>query len=221
VSDETRRTWSERFGVRILEGYGATETSPVIAFNTPMHFRAGTVGRLMPGIEHRLDPVPGISEGGRLVVRGPNVMAGYYRDSAPGVLEPVEDGWYDTGDIVSLDPDGFVSIQGRAKRFAKIAGEMVSLGAVEDLAARASPGFRHAALARPDPRKGEAVILVSEDPNLSRSALQRVAAEAGLPEIMLPREVLAGHSIPVLGTGKTDYVSLAKAAETPELQKAG
>jgi acyl-[acyl-carrier-protein]-phospholipid O-acyltransferase/long-chain-fatty-acid--[acyl-carrier-protein] ligase len=221
VSDETRKTWSERFGVRILEGYGATETAPVIAFNTPMHFRAGTVGRLMPGIEHRLDPVPGISEGGRLVVRGPNVMAGYYRDSAPGVVEPVEDGWYDTGDIVSVDPDGFVSIQGRAKRFAKIAGEMVSLGAVEDLAARASPGFRHAALARPDARKGEAVVLVSEDPNLSRAALQRAAAEAGLPEIMLPREVLPGRSIPVLGTGKTDYVSLAKAAEAPELQKAG
>jgi acyl-[acyl-carrier-protein]-phospholipid O-acyltransferase/long-chain-fatty-acid--[acyl-carrier-protein] ligase len=137
------------------------------------------------------------------------------------VVEPVEDGWYDTGDIVSVDPDGFVSIQGRAKRFAKIAGEMVSLGAVEDLAARASPGFRHAALARPDARKGEAVVLVSEDPNLSRAALQRAAAEAGLPEIMLPREVLPGRSIPVLGTGKTDYVSLAKAAEAPELQKAG
>ena len=209
VSDETRRTWADRFGIRILEGYGATETAPVIAFNTPMHAKAGTVGRLMPGIEGRLEPVAGIPEGGRLHVRGPNIMAGYYRDSAPGVIEPVPDGWYDTGDIVAIDEEGFVSIKGRAKRFAKIAGEMVSLGAVEDLAASASPDFRHAAVARPDARKGEAVTLVSEDPNLSRAALQRVAAERGVPEITLPREVLAGHAVPVLGTGKTDYVALA------------
>jgi acyl-[acyl-carrier-protein]-phospholipid O-acyltransferase/long-chain-fatty-acid--[acyl-carrier-protein] ligase len=213
VSDETRKTWSERFGIRILEGYGATETAPVIAFNTPMHFKVGTVGRLMPGIEHRLEPVTGIEDGGRLHVRGPNVMAGYYRDSAPGTLEPVQDGWYDTGDIVSVDGEGFVAIKGRAKRFAKIAGEMVSLGAVEDLAAKASPTFRHAALARPDARKGEAVVLVSEDPDLSRSALQRTAAEEGVPEIMLPRDVLAGRTVPVLGTGKTDYVALAASLE--------
>ncbi len=216
VSDETRRIWSERFGVRILEGYGATETAPVIAFNTPMHFKAGTVGRLMPAIEHRLDPVAGIAEGGRLHVRGPNVMKGYLRDAAPGILEPVADGWYDTGDIVAIDPDGFVSIQGRAKRFAKIAGEMVSLGAVEELAAKASPAARHAALARPDARKGEAVVLVSEDPALTRQTLIAAAAANGVPEIAIPRDVLAGRPIPVLGTGKTDYVALAASlAEAP------
>ena len=220
VSDETRRVWSERFGVRILEGYGATETAPVIAFNTPMHFRAGSVGRLMPGIEHRLEPVAGIEEGGRLQVRGPNVMLGYYRDAQPGVLEPVPDGWYDTGDIVDIDPEGYVFIKGRAKRFAKIAGEMVSLGAVEDLAAKASPTFRHAALARPDARKGEAVVLVSEDPSLTRQTLMRVGAEAGVPEIAIPRDVLAGRTIPVLGTGKTDYVALAASVEQDRSQAA-
>lgn len=214
VSDETRRVWSERFGVRILEGYGATETGPVIAFNTPMHFKAGTVGRLMPGIEARLDPVTGIEEGGRLFVRGPNVMAGYFRDTAPGVIEPVPDRWYDTGDIVAIDTDGFVAIKGRAKRFAKIAGEMVSLGAVEDLAAKVSPGFRHAAIARPDARKGEAVVLLSEDKALTREAIAKAASAAGIPEIMLPREVIAGAVIPVLGTGKTDYVTLATQALT-------
>ena len=208
VSDETRRVWSERFGVRILEGYGATETAPVIAFNTPMHFKPGTVGRLMPGIEHRLEAVPGIPDGGRLLVRGPNVMCGYLRDEAPGIVEPVPGGWYDTGDIVAIDADGFVSIKGRAKRFAKIAGEMVSLGAVEELATRASPSFRHAALARPDARRGEAVVLVSEDPGLARDTLVRTCAEAGWPEIMLPREVLAGWTVPVLATGKTDYATL-------------
>ncbi len=209
VGEDTRRVWMDRFGLRILEGYGATETAPVIAFNSPMHARNGTVGRLMPGMELRLDPVEGIAEGGRLVVRGPNVMAGYLRDTAPGVLEPVGDGWYDTGDIVTVDADGFIAIRGRAKRFAKIAGEMVSLGAVEELATRASPGFRHAALARPDPRKGEAVVLVSEDPGLTRDRLQAAAAEAGLPEILLPREVFSGRPVPALGTGKTDYVALA------------
>jgi acyl-[acyl-carrier-protein]-phospholipid O-acyltransferase/long-chain-fatty-acid--[acyl-carrier-protein] ligase len=141
-------------------------------------------------------------------------MAGYYRGTAPGVLEPVPDGWYDTGDIVSIDHDGFVTIQGRAKRFAKIAGEMVSLAAVEDLAARASPVFRHAAIARPDARKGEAVVLISEDPGLTRTDLVRTASEAGLPEIMLPRDVLSGRAIPVLGTGKTDYVALAALFES-------
>ena len=214
VSEETRRVWAERFGVRILEGYGATETSPVIAFNTPMHFKAGTVGRLMPGLEARLEPVAGIEGAGRLLVKGPNVMAGYFRDGAPGVLEPVPDGWYDTGDIVAIDGEGFLSIKGRAKRFAKIAGEMVSLGAVEDLAAKVSPGFRHAAVARPDARKGEAVLLLSEDPALTREAIAKAAAAAGVPEIMLPREVIAGATIPVLGTGKTDYVTLAAQAQT-------
>ncbi len=220
ISDETRRTWSERFGIRILEGYGATETAPVIAFNTPMHFKAGTVGRLMPGIEHRLEPVGGIEEGGRLFVRGPNVMLGYLRDGAPGVLEPVTDGWYDTGDIVALDGEDFVAIKGRAKRFAKIAGEMVSLGAVEDLALKASPTFRHAALARPDPRKGEAVMLVSEDPDLTRATLAKAASEAGVPEIMLPRDVLAGRTIPLLGTGKTDYPALETAMKDESRQAA-
>jgi acyl-[acyl-carrier-protein]-phospholipid O-acyltransferase/long-chain-fatty-acid--[acyl-carrier-protein] ligase len=214
VSDETRRVWSERFGVRILEGYGATETGPVIAFNTPMHFKAGTVGRLMPGLAAKLEPVAGIEGAGRLLVKGPNVMAGYFRDAAPGVIEPVADGWYDTGDIVAIDGEGFVSIRGRAKRFAKIAGEMVSLGAVEDLAARVSPGHRHAAIARPDARKGEAVVLLSEDKDITREAIAKAASAAGIPEIMLPREVIAGAAIPVLGTGKTDYVTLAAEART-------
>ena len=135
MKTETRRVYMEKFGLRILEGYGVTETSPVLAVNTPMFNRNGTVGRLMPAVEHKLEPVPGIADGGRLHVRGPNIMAGYYRVDNPGELEPPPGGWHDTGDIVSVDSDGFVAIKGRAKRFAKIAGELVSLAAVEQLAA--------------------------------------------------------------------------------------
>jgi len=204
VTDEARRVYADRFGLRILEGYGATECAPVVAFNTPMHFRAGSVGRLMPGMVARLEPVPGIAGGGRLHVAGPNVMLGYMLADEPGVLRP-SGGWHDTGDIVDLDAEGYVTIKGRAKRFAKVAGEMVSLGAVEELAAAVAPEARHAAVTRPDPRKGEAVTLLSEDPGLTRRALQEAAGLRGIPEVMLPREVLHVAVLPLLGTGKTDY----------------
>jgi acyl-[acyl-carrier-protein]-phospholipid O-acyltransferase / long-chain-fatty-acid--[acyl-carrier-protein] ligase len=215
VSEETRRLWNDLFGIRILEGYGATETAPVVAFNTPMHFRAGTVGRFMPAVAHFLEPVPGIAEGGRLKVKGPNVMLGYLLESGPGEIQPVADGWYDTGDIVTVDADGYVRIQGRAKRFAKIAGEMVSLGAVEALAAEASPSFRHAAVSRPDPRKGEQVVLVSEDPGFTRQRYLDLAGHKGTPEIMVPREIIYLEKLPVLGTGKTDYPAIETMVRKP------
>jgi len=205
VKDETRRAFMDKFGLRILEGYGATETAPVLSFNTPMHFKSGTVGRLLPGIEHKLDVVPGIDAGGKLVVRGPNVMKGYLLAEKPGVLVPPQDGWYDTGDIVSVDEHGFVSIQGRAKRFAKIAGEMVSLGAVEDLALSTWPDKRHAAIILPDAKKGEQVVLVSEFEHASRGDLLKMARTSGIAEIMVPKSVMAVDELPLLGSGKTDY----------------
>ena len=154
VKAETRRVWFEKFGIRILEGYGATETAPAIAVNTPMHFKAGTVGRVLPGIDHRVERVEGIADGGRLFVRGPNVMLGYLRAETPGVLEPPDGGWYDTGDIVDLDAEGFVTIRGRAKRFAKVAGEMVPLGAVEDFIAKLWPDAMHAVVVGAGPEAG-------------------------------------------------------------------
>ena len=175
VKDETRRTWADKFGLRILEGYGATECAPVIAVNTPMHFRAGTVGRLLPGIEARLEEVPGIAEGARLFVRGPNVMAGYYLPAAPAVLQPPAGGWHDTGDIVTIDAEGYVTIRGRAKRFAKIGGEMVSLPAVETLAAGLWPDSEHAVVTRPDPKKGEQLVLFTTRADAAPRALQQWA----------------------------------------------
>ena len=214
VKDETRQAFVDKFGLRILEGYGATETAPVLSFNTPMHFKLGTVGRLLPGIEHRLEPVPGIETGGKLVVRGPNVMKGYLLADQPGVLVPPQDGWYDTGDIVSVDDHGFVSIQGRAKRFAKIAGEMVSLGAVEELALNAWPGERHAAITLPDPKKGEQVVLVSEFGQASRDDLLKAAKASGIAEIMVPKSVMAVDELPLLGSGKTDYPGVMALVQT-------
>ncbi|MGI4951904.1 MAG: acyl-[ACP]--phospholipid O-acyltransferase, partial [Janthinobacterium lividum] len=207
VRDETRRLYAERFGVRLLEGYGATETAPVLALNTPMHGRTGSAGRLLPGIEHRLDPVAGIPEGGRLVVRGPNVMLGYLRHTAPGVLEPPEDGWYDTGDICTVDPQGFVHLLGRAKRFAKIAGEMVSMPAAEALATALWPDALHAVVAVADARKGEALVLLTTQPGADAAALSAAARARGAAEIGVPRRIQLVQALPMLGTGKVDYVA--------------
>ncbi len=217
VKDHTRRSWSETFGLRILEGYGTTETAPVLATNTPMQFRPGTVGRILPGIETRLEPVPGVTSetgnAGRLLVKGPNVMLGYYRPDRPMKLEPVEDGWYDTGDIVEIDDEGFVTIVGRVKRFAKIAGEMVSLGAVEEQAARLWPGAPLAVVSLPDERKGEQLVLLSEDKTASRETFLGHAQSNGLTELMVPRQVFSDQGIPLLGSGKIDYVAARALAE--------
>ena len=213
VKAETRKVWSEKFGLRILEGYGITEASPVVAVNTPTFNKAGTVGRLLPGVEHRLEPVPGIEEGGRLQIKGPNIMAGYLKADNPGVLEPPAGGWHDTGDIVAIDETGFVAIKGRAKRFAKIAGEMVSLGAVETVAARRWPDAGHAATTIPDQRKGERIVLVTTEPGIDRAALQAAFREAGLPDLAVPAEIRTVDKIPLLGSGKTDYVTVRKVAE--------
>ncbi len=119
----------QKFGKRILQGYGVTETSPVISVNNKMQSKFGSVGRFIPEMDYYLEPVEGIDKGGKLVVKGPNVMLGYLLHDQPGVLQPPSTskgvGWYDTGDIVDVDNEGFVTIFGRAKRFAKVGGEMV------------------------------------------------------------------------------------------------
>jgi acyl-[acyl-carrier-protein]-phospholipid O-acyltransferase/long-chain-fatty-acid--[acyl-carrier-protein] ligase len=209
VKEATRRLWAEKFGLRILEGYGVTETAPALALNTPMFNRFGTVGRLLPGIEARLDPVEGIDEGGRLYVRGPNVMLGYLKTDRPGVLQPPEEGWHDTGDIVTIDRDGFVTIKGRAKRFAKIGGEMISLAAVEARASELWPDAHSAIVTEPDPRRGERLVLVTEKADATRAAFQAHLRAKGASDLMAPAEIMVVDKLPLLGSGKADLVSVA------------
>ena len=213
LKKETRRLWFEKFGIRILEGYGVTETSPVLAINTPMHFKIGTVGHLVAGMDYRLRPIEGIARGGSLVVRGPNVMLGYLKASRPGVLQPPYSGWYDTGDVVDIDEQGFIRIIGRVKRFAKIGGEMVSLGAVETYIQSAYPGRAIGAVTAPDPRKGEQIVLFTDDPNITREICVELAQKHGVPELLIPRQVVALAPMPLLGTGKIDYVRLNQIAQ--------
>lgn len=214
LNEEVRKTWMEKFGIRILEGYGATECAPVLAVNTPMAYRSGTVGPLLPGLEPKLDTVPGIDRGGLLSVRGPNVMLGYYLFDRPGELQPPAEGWYGTGDVVEIDDEGFVRILGRVKRFAKVAGEMVSLETVEQIANRAAPNSMHAATTQSDPQRGENILLFTTDTSVTRESLQIAARELGSPELAVPRKIVAVRELPLLGTGKTDYVKLKQMAET-------
>lgn len=221
VKPATRETYMEKFGLRVLEGYGVTEAAPVIALNTPMFNRPGTVGQLMPGIETRLEPVPGVETGGRLFVSGPNVMVGYLREDNPGVVEPLVDGWHDTGDIVEIDADGYVIIKGRAKRFAKIGGEMVSLAAVEALAGQIWPEHLSAVAAVKDDRKGEKLVMVTENPDADRAAFVKAAKENGAQDLMIPAEIRVVDKVPVLGTGKLDFAGITRLVENgPDLKSA-
>ncbi len=216
LPEEVRQLWAEKFGIRIYEGYGVTECAPVISVNTPLFYKPGTVGRPLPGVECRVTPVPGLSRGGCLHVRGPNLMLGYLRYERPGEVEPPSSplgpGWYETGDVAEIDEEGYIRILGRLKRFVKIAGEMVALELAERLAAEASPKFPSAAVAVPDPARGEAIVLFTEDPALDRRTLVEAARRLGLPELVIPRRVEHLPKLPLLGSGKVDYVRLKEMA---------
>ena len=215
LQDSTRALWADKFGIRIFEGYGATETSPVAAVNTQMDYKADTVGRLMPAMEYKLEDIPGIEDAGRLHLAGPNIMNGYLLPDDPGKLIPPKSifgkGWYDTGDIVHIDTEGFVSIKGRSKRFAKVGGEMVSLTTVEAHASEAWPDAQHASTCMPDPKKGEQVILLTTQKGADSKQLQ--ASAKGVAAISLPKKVLVVDNIPMLATGKTNYPEVLSLAE--------
>ena len=218
LQEATALAWSQKYGVRILEGYGATECAPCLSVNTPLEPRYGSVGRLLPGMESKLEPVEGVAEGGRLFVRGPNVMKGYLNAEANAKFQALG-GWYDTGDIVSVDAEGYLHILGRMKRFAKVSGEMVSLTAVEDALAGAFPHYglhcQIAVITRPEENKGEALIAVTNEPKLTLDEIRDAIKARGLTNLSVPREIKVVKEIPKLGTGKVNHRELQALMESP------
>jgi acyl-[acyl-carrier-protein]-phospholipid O-acyltransferase/long-chain-fatty-acid--[acyl-carrier-protein] ligase len=214
LKEKTRKLWMEKFGIRIFEGYGVTEASPVISVNTPMQNKPGTVGNFLPGIRYEIEPVPHIKGGGRLLVSGPNIMLGYLSAEQPGEVIPPHHGWYDTGDIVEVDANGYITIKDRAKRFAKISGEMISLTAIENVIYDLWPDQHHAVINIPDSKKGEQLLLVTDYKLATRNALLKLYQEKGLSELSLPRRLYFIESMPLLGSGKVNYMEVKAWLET-------
>ncbi len=210
LHNETFDAYNEKFGVRIMQGYGVTEASPVVAVNTALEHRKGSIGKLLPLIEARFEKVEGIDSGGRMFIKGDNIMMGYIFAKEAGVINPPQDGWHDTGDIVYKDEDGYLFIAGRLKRFAKIGGEMISLAVAEEIATKLFPENIHASLAVTSDKKGEEIILFSDCKEITAEKIHEYAKKHGITEIYLPRKVMHIDKMPLLGTGKTDYVSLNK-----------
>ena len=213
VKPDTRNIWMERLGIRVLEAYGSTECSPVVSANNRIFNRFGSIGKLLPAIEYKIEPVPGIEKGGELVVRGPNIMMGYIMPDNPGVLVPLKDGWYHTGDVVEIDEIGFVYIRDRIKRFAKIGGEMVSLNAVNEMVCKAYEAdgeFQYGVVATPHESKGEQIVLATNNKNVTQEGLHAYIKANSMSELYLPRVILYMEKLPVFATGKADNVTLKK-----------
>jgi acyl-[acyl-carrier-protein]-phospholipid O-acyltransferase/long-chain-fatty-acid--[acyl-carrier-protein] ligase len=214
VKSDTRNLWGERLGVSVKEAYGSTECAPVVTANNCIFNRFGSIGKLLPKIQHKIVPVDGIEKGGELWVKGPNVMLGYYLPENPGVLVPPKDGWYHTGDVVEIDEIGFVYIRDRIKRFAKVGGEMVSLNAVHSMVVQAleedGVEFAYGIVSVPHDTKGEQIVLATNNKKATNDRLHAYIKQNGLPELYLPRVILYRESLPVFATGKADNVTLKK-----------
>lgn len=214
IKPDTRNMWVERFGIRVMEAYGSTECSPVVTANNRIFNRFGSIGKLLPKIQHKIVPVDGIENGGELVVKGPNIMMGYIMPDSPGVLVPLEGGWYHTGDVVDIDEIGFVFIKDRIKRFAKIGGEMVSLNAVDEMVrnayARSGAEYSYGVVSVPHESKGEQIVLVTNNKDVTQDGLHSFIRSNGMSELYLPRIILYHDSLPVFATGKADNVTLKK-----------
>ncbi|WP_164985108.1 AMP-binding protein [Ammoniphilus sp. CFH 90114] len=210
LKPQVQEKWQSRFGIHILEGYGTTEASPILSLNTPDYQKAGTVGKLLPLVDYFIEPVEGIKEGGKLLVKGPNLMKGYLLHNTGFVPRPE---WYDTGDVVSVEDDGFVRILARLKRFAKIAGEMISLNHIEQIAATCFKRPEFFAVSVPDERRGERVILFTTYEQASEKELAQYVRSIKQSNILIPYKMIFIETVPVLGSGKTDYVTLTEMAK--------
>ncbi len=210
VAETTVQLFSEKSPAIILQGYGATECSPVIAVNHPETNRPGTVGKLLPGMEARLKPVPGVTAGERLFVRGPNVMAGYLNPDGGGFVRRQSDEWFDTGDLAKVDMDGFIIVTGRVSRFARIGAEMTSLAAVEDHAGLLWPMAKHAAVAIASDGGREMIVLVTDQHNAERADFSAWARARGVARVEIPQRIVVVRELPLLPTGKPDYPEIRR-----------
>jgi len=213
----TRQRWAERFGRRIFEGYGAAEASPLISTNTPMDDRPGTLGRLMPGIEHRLLPVGKEGVAGRLAIRGPNVMLGYFVADRPGEIQPpvceAGPGWFDTGETVTVDGEDYLRRAGEQPRRARVNGEWISLGEIEAQAERIWPDGSHHALALPDFRLGECVVLVTTSRNANLQEYRERSDAAGSKAGRDPVHLVLLDSLPRDAGGVVDEAAIYQQVE--------
>jgi acyl-[acyl-carrier-protein]-phospholipid O-acyltransferase / long-chain-fatty-acid--[acyl-carrier-protein] ligase len=223
LREPVARAFEEKFGVALLEGYGATEMSPVIAVNAPdfadqKGSKAGTVGKPLPGVAARVvdpetfEPLPPESEG-LLMVKGPNRMIGYL-GQPERTAEVLRDGWYVTGDIAAIDRDGFLRITDRLSRFSKIAGEMVPHVKVEEAMAAVLEGAPCAVTAIPDEQRGERLAALYAASGVNPAELWQRLAATDLPRLWLPKRenLYPVESLPQLGTGKLDLRALQEMA---------
>jgi acyl-[acyl-carrier-protein]-phospholipid O-acyltransferase / long-chain-fatty-acid--[acyl-carrier-protein] ligase len=206
--DALRRGYWEKHRVILHEGYGTTETSPVISVNTPQHNRPGSVGRALPNVEIRIEHYEtgdacDVNEIGKVLVKGPSVMSGYFDDFEATSLH-LRHGWYDTGDMGYMDTDGYLWHVGRLRRFLKIAGEMVSLVRVEDVLERLLPDDCECCVVEvPDAMRG-ARIVAAVTAEVDEKALLTQMAES-LPKIALPRQFVVLPELPKMSSGKLDF----------------
>ena len=215
--------FKEKFGVDLIEGYGCTEMAPVVAVNVPdadgTGSRAGTVGRPLPGISAKIvDPETGegplVGKEGLLLVTGPNQMRGYLGE--PDLTRDAQrDGWYVTGDIATIDEDGFIRITDRLSRFSKIAGEMVPHMKVEEqLQALLQDPHTCVVTAVPDAVKGERLVALYTDPDLPAQEIWEQLSRCDMPKLWIPKreDLHIVDAIPTLGTGKTDLRAVRQVA---------
>ena len=212
LTENNKLNWADRYSVKVFEGYGATECSPLISFNSFMKYKFGTVGTLVAGLQYRLEKMEGVEEenSGRLFLKGENVFKGYIYADKPLEIVPPKDGWYDTGDIVKIDSEGFITIIGRAKRFAKISGEMVSMTMVENNLSYIWKDYINAVIAEKDDRKGEKLVIITNNKDAKIQEVIDYFKQHQLAEISIPKEIRFREDIPLLGTGKINYIELEK-----------
>ncbi|HEV7279506.1 MAG TPA: MFS transporter [Pirellulaceae bacterium] len=232
LPEDLAEAFEKKFGVRPVEGYGATELSPLVSVNVPpsrsidqfqVDRKEGTVGRPVPGVTAKILDLEterelSANEPGMLWIKGPNVMKGYL-NRPEQTSEVIHDGWYKTGDVAYLDEDGFIKITGRISRFSKIGGEMVPHLLIEEsiekiLGSQESGALQVAVTAIPHPTKGERLIVLHTPLSKSVEEIRRELAAMGLPNIFIPgaESWLETSEIPVLGTGKLDLSELKKRA---------